>query len=786
MKWMALSALLLFSAVASAQPTPSELNQISKFEDGLKFDDMYPRRPYTGKTASVQGWSHEDRYLAYLWNPYDTRGNDLYLYDARTKKSKRLTSLEFFAKFDRDTKKAIEFIKKDDERLKKWDGLSDSEWRQERQKFKEEQEKKTKPDPSYPGVSGIEWAHKSDEFIMTFRGDLYRWKVGSDEPVRLTQTREAETNPEYLPDDSGITYRRGSSVIKIKFGSDFVRQINPELPDGRQMDNYSFSPDGNNLLIFTSKSTGAERQVDYITYRGRLPEAKKTGRGIAEDDFKTESVVYFYDVSDKSLSNVDEDPKPFEIYRWPGGEEWYDLSTNEKPWSADGTRYVFASWKRDQKEFLIMEADLKTRSMRRIYRGTSDGEHGSPGLAKPFYSQDGTSVYVLLDKSGYRHLHKIDRISGADTQITKGDFEVYPLRLAADKKSILVKSSKDDPARSNLYRVDPATGDMVDLTKNKGVYGDPVTGNVSDKMATVFNSWTKLRELVVIDGDSETTLTDSHRSEAFWKVAKLKPQLVKFKNRHGDLISTYVFTPPNMDKSKKRPLFIYVYGGPLGTGKSVNDGSFGSTDFMFNQYLANTLGYVTITIDPRGSSGYNSRFGKSNFEHPGEGQTEDLVDAVKYFTAEYNIDTTKVGITGWSFGGFQTQHAMYNAPETFTLGIAGAGPTEWQNYNNWYTGGVIGNTPKGSTDYLDKFSLTKVAKNLKSPLLLLHGIEDLNVLYNDTVHVYQKLLQAGKGDLVELALDPTGSHGLGGDIDTRDRHAIYLAFILRRWGLVKY
>ncbi len=125
---------------------------------------------------------------------------------------------------------------------------------------------------------------------------------------------------------------------------------------------------------------------------------------------------------------------------------------------------------------------------------------------------------------------------------------------------------------------------------------------------------------------------------------------------------------------------------------------------------------------------------------------------------------------------------MYTAPDVFTLGIAGAGPTEWQNYNTWYSTGVIGPVPNGKAEDLDKYSLTYLAKNLRGPLLLLHGMEDTNVLFQDTVKVYRKLLQAGKGPLVELAIDPTGGHGMGGDMDTRDRHAIYATFLAKWWG----
>ena len=155
---------------------------------------------------------------------------------------------------------------------------------------------------------------------------------------------------------------------------------------------------------------------------------------------------------------------------------------------------------------------------------------------------------------------------------------------------------------------------------------------------------------------------------------------------------------------------------------------------------------------------------------------------MRYLIDNHGVDADKVGLNGWSFGGFQTQHAMYTAPDVFRLGIAGAGPTEWQNYNTWYANTFVGDSPLGDPTELDQYSLTRLAKNLEGPLLLLHGMEDTNVLFQDTVFVYRELLNYGKGPLVELVVDPTGGHGLGGDIETLDRYQIYEAFLMKHWG----
>lgn len=546
---------------------------------------------------------------------------------------------------------------------------------------------------------------------------------------------------------------------------------------------YLISPDESKLAIMSSRSKGQDRQVDYIVYRDRFAQVRKTGRGVADDNFNTESYVFLYDLNDDPKVNPKHDGKPWEIWKWAGGEEWWETSLHENPWSPDSSKFVFGTWKRDKKELEIVEADLAARKTNVIYKGRSEGEHRTPSLAQPFYTPDGKNVVLLLDTSGWRHAHIIDPLIAGARQLTQGEFEVYPLECSPDGRWLYARSTKENLANMDIYKIDMTTGAMHRLTRQAGQYSQPEFTKDGSKFAVTHISWDSLRELYVSDGKAETRLTSSHREKDFWSVIKLKPQQFNYTNRHGQTVHGFLFLPPGHKKEEPRPLMVYVYGGPLGTGKSVTNGNFASSDYMFNMLLAHELGFITVTIDPRGQSGYSAAFGKANREAPGVAQTEDLVDGVKYLAENYGVDTSKVAINGWSFGGFQTIQCMLTAPETFTLGIAGAGPTEWQNYNTWYTGGVIGDSRAGKPEDLDKYSLTHLAGNLRNPLMLLHGIEDTNVLYQDTINLYRRLLQAGKGPLVEFVPDPTGGHGLGGDIDTRDRLKIYLSFIKRRWGL---
>lgn len=774
--------------IATVTEAPAKNDAKGKATSPLSLEELFPKKNFFGRSARGIQWSQDDRYLTYLWNAYEEKGgSDLYLYDTKTGKTRRLTSLATFIPFDRelpDIQKRYEKDKAEDARRKT---LS----KEEREKLEDEDDRKEAerktPQKEYPGISEYVWAKKGHELLFTYKGDIYRLKISDEEkatpaPIRLTRTRDSEGDIRYTKDGSGFLFRRGDGVYRVRFDSPEIVQLNPELPNNMTLQGYRLSPDETQLVIFTSRRVGPpSREVPYIVYRDRFAQARTTPRDVGDDPVRTESYVFCYDLNDDPIANPKNDGKPWEAYKRPDGEAG-DISMHERPFSPDGKQFVFASWKRDKKELTVFVADVATKKTRVVYKDTADGEHRSPAMADPFFSPDGSQIALMLEKSGYRHAYLLNPLNEGATQLTRGDFEVYPVTFTPDSKSLIVYSDREDTARMDLYRVSLPGGEMSRITDRTGVYSGFEVSHDTKKVVCQFVSWDSLPELYLLEGGKEKALTASHAPEAKERVTRLTARTFTFKNRHGHTVHGSLMLPPDWKKDQKRPLLIYVYGGPLGTTKQVTEGNFGG-DMRFNIYCAETLGYVTAVIDPRGSSGYGAVFGKANYEAPGVAQVEDLADGVKYLISEYNVDPAKVGVRGWSFGGFQTQMCLYTAPDVFTLGIAGAGPTEWQNYNNWYVGGVIGANKKA--EELDKYSLTKMAKNLKSPLLLLHGLEDTNVLAQDTIKVYRELLKSGKGPLVELVLDPTGGHGLGGDIKTKDRFAIYAGFLERRWGAYK-
>lgn len=767
-----LTPLLLLALKTSRTASPPPAPKAAE----ITLDTFFPKKSLRGKTPRGMAWSEDGRYLAYVWNPYDDHGSDLWVYDTVDSKAIRLTSIDMMADFDRELPPIIERYKKDKAEEDRRKALGEAE----RKKLEDQDEEKEKtdktPKPDYNGVTSFEWAHKTDELMFIYKGDIYRVSVATDKPSRLTNTREPEMDAHFTKDDQGFYFRRGDGLYRMRFDSSYVQELNPELPKGMTMAAYSLSPDETKLMVAANHDTAPERSVSYISYRGRFAQAMTTPRNVADDTFNTEQYLYLYDLNDDPKANPKNDGKPWQIYYWPAGKDWGQTSLAEQPWSPDSKRFVFATWKRDEKELAIQVANVDTKKTDIAFKEYHHGGHTTPGMAAPMFLPDGRIV-AMLEDSGYRHAWIVDPATQKASQLTKGDFEVYPFKVSKDGRTVWATSDMTSTTRNEVFAIDTADGRMAKLSSQLGRYDQPAIDPTEHHFAAMYTDWSTLPELYLFGGSQEKPITQSHAKGAEI-VYSLKAIPFSFQDRHGYIVHGFLYLPKDYRRSDKRPLWIYTYGGPLGTTKYAVEGQ----SISFNLYMTMRYGYITADVDPRGMSGYGGAFEAANWEQPGKPQVDDLTDAVKYLEVNYGIDENRVGINGWSFGGFQTQMCMYTAPDVFKLGIAGAGPTEWQNYNTWYTGGVIGFSELGKPDNLDRYSLTKLAKNLQGPLMLLHGMEDTNVLFQDTIHVYQALLAAGKGPLVELVLDPTGNHGLGGDIKPKQQYAIYERFLLEHWG----
>ncbi len=839
-----IAILLIILTFISTSPLAKD-EQSSK-KKSLELEKLFPKKSMFGPSARGMSFSKNGRYAAYLYRTFPNRrhGNDLWVYDFKTGKTQQITHIDMMSEFQRSARLVIEDRLKRHKPSKK-NKSKKEEKNSKKSAAKKNSSKKSQvylnisdelPDddyaPVYSGISSFVWHPTENELLLSSEGDIYHIKnINKPNLARLTKTNYNETQVRFLPDGSGYTFMANNNVVQVKFDSSFQEQLIPTLPTGEKVSRYEFSHDGRRMIIVSNKGgqQAGARKVDVIRYRNRFAKSEKISRTVSDDKVKPRQLkIYLYDIGQTNTEKseliqifeqtIDEPRDTTSLPKWSLDNQQVTFSIFDQKNS--NVHIHLASWptedelkkakekakkkytkKRNENIRKAKKKDKEERSPGKrgpkpgrkaaveivehqskiIYQFKHYGGPNTPRMIAPDFSGENNHIVFISEQSGFRHVHKIDPLYETTQQLTNGRFEVYPFQFSDDRKTLFVIAGKESAAQKMIYALDIESGKLTRLNKKRGNFSSAAVSDDGKNLIANFVTYGQLREVIVQKGKNNMkTITDSHSKEAK-QHTKIKPELFQYKNRHGHSISAKMFKPKNWKKSNKHPLLIYVYGGPLGTRHSVNDGSYSSDAYFFQMYMAQKHGYITMVVDPRGQSGYGGLFEKSNYEQVGKPQVEDLVDGVKYMKENFNINDKKVAIHGWSFGGFQTQMCLYTKPDVFQVGMAGAGPTQWENYNSWYTTGTVGPSRKGKTDQ-EKYSLIPLAKNLKGQLLLVHGMEDFNVLFQDTIAIYRALLKAGKETHVELFLDPTGGHGLGGDVKRLGRMRKYEEFLLRTIG----
>ncbi|OWQ47720.1 hypothetical protein CDL60_09980 [Roseateles noduli] len=667
---------------------------------------------------------------------------------------------------------------------------------------KKREREKLKPEDLYPGVSQFVWASKGEELVLAYRGQLLRWKAGSERAEPLLATGRTLKPVAYAPDDQFLIVQDETRVLRVRLATAGIEVINRELfnPDDEdrkfKIAQTAMSEDGRWMaLVANAPLVGADgkplpkpgRQVEIMNFNDRWATAKKVDREVSDDKRGVPSMAIYIRKVPTPGAAPERQPQP--VFTHPGGDSWFEISP--VVWARDGSVYAFTTFEREKDQFRVYLGKPGEAKPEMVLERRAPIHHELVNVMTPSFTPDSRQLVLILADNGWRQPYAMSLAAGADRSVKPlltGEFEAFQvLGFTPDAKTMFVVANKDDYAAMNVWRVDLKDGRMTALGRSPDYHRNAVVARNGQWAAAVAGNWAERPELKLLKGQAPAAgaeagklLTQSH-DPAWAQVDVLRPERFSFKNRHGDTIPAYVFKPLGWAPSDKRAAIVYTYGGPLNDRHSVETDSFQPTGYVFAMYMAAKHGYVTVTVDPRGHSNYGEKFADANWEKPGAPQTEDLEDLAAYMKANLGVDGARIGLNGWSFGGFQTQYTMYTKPDLFAAGIAGAGPTEWENYNSWYSGRTIGKVDR-TKPVLRKYSLLPLAKNLKKPLMLVHGMQDPNVLYQDTVNVYRALLESGKEGLVELFLDPDGEHALGGAVKAVGWHRKYEQFWLRNLG----
>ncbi len=388
-------------------------------------------------------------------------------------------------------------------------------------------------------------------------------------------------------------------------------------------------------------------------------------------------------------------------------------------------------------------------------------------------TSDGKSLFRTSEADGYNHIYQLF-FDGKQTQLTKGNWDVIEFYGFDEKKKTFFYASAEPGA---IYKA--IYYQSLDGKKKKAI--SSTTGTNNAQFSPGFNYFILTRS----DANTPNTFSLCDRtgkvikllednSDLKNKLAKeilSKKEFLQIKGEDGTLLNAWMIKPPNFDATKKYPVYINIYCGP---GSNTVQDEFEGANYMYHQLLAQK-GYIVFSVDPRGTMFRGATFKKSTYLQLGKLETDDLIAVAKNLQSFSYIDKDRIGIQGWSYGGFMTSLCMTKGADVFKTGISVAPVTNWRYYDNIYTERFM-RTPAENASGYDDNSPTSHASKLKGKFLLIHGSADDNVHYQNSMEFVTALVKANKQ--FDLFIYPNKNHGIYGGNTRNHLYTMMLNYTL--------
>lgn len=553
-----------------------------------------------------------------------------------------------------------------------------------------------------------------------------RWLLVRTGP-RGSQDGKRDTMPQYVTDSGYVE----------------TRQVRSKVGTGK--------PTGD-ALVLIDLTTGTKRDLDLAV----LP-------GIAEDPFKKEDPT------------AEAAPPPGPAAAEPAAPAPQNQKqANEKPknarprpvsldieWSLDGSAAAIQALSLDNKDRWIARVDLGAGAIVPLEHD-HDPAWIQRGFTRMGWLRDNSGLWFLSERDGYSGLYVRMLDAAAARRLFPGEFEVSSAQLSRDGKTVYCRANADRPTNHEFYRVDVGTGSIEQLTRMGGDNDFDLSPDESAVLITHSTTTTPPDLYIQVLGKEPARATRT-ASEKFAAIDWVEPRVVRVPSRTGRPIFSRLYLPPGgaalqgggrMVGGALRPAVLFVHGA--GYLQDAHEGwSYYVHEFMFHTLLARR-GYAVLDMDYRASAGYGRDWRTAIYSRMGTPELEDLEDGVAWLVKEHGVDPARVGVYGGSYGGFLTLMAMFQKPDLFACGAALRPVSDWAHYNGGYTANIL-DTPATNPEAYLRSSPIEFAAGLRRPLLICHGMQDDNVLFEDTVRLTQRLIELGK-DTFTVAFYPVEPH----------------------------
>ncbi|WP_404339707.1 DPP IV N-terminal domain-containing protein [Sphingomonas sp. MMS12-HWE2-04] len=623
------------------------------------------------------------------------------------------------------------------------------------------------------GIVTYGWAPDGKAILVPLDGDLYLATLDG-KTRRLTQTEAGELNPVVSPGGGYVSFVRDQNLYVQPLAGGDARQLTrdgagtvhwgeAEFVSQEEMDRrtgYWWSP-GDRLIAverFDEAPVGVVKRAAIGAEGTNVYEQRYPAAG-------TPNVLVELHVLD---------PQTGKRVKVDLGKET-DIYLARVDWAPDGKTLYVQRQSRDQKTLDMLAVDPATGKARVLFTEKS-GERSWLNLSDAYHFLPDGSLIWSSERSGYRHFYRFAK--GKWTTLTSGDWVVTDLAGVDEARGRLYfMANKDDALEQQLYTLDLAHPGRITRVTEAG-WNNAVS--MDDAATRLIVSRSNASQ------PSQTYLADTSGKRLAWvEENALKPghpyypftgshrptQYGSFKAKDGTTLYWEMITPV-LEPGKHYPVFFEHYGGP-GTGQQVMHKWGGA----LQQYLVDR-GYVYFRIDNRGSFNRGKAFEDHIYHAMGTVEVEDQVAGADYLKTLPFIDPKRITTYGWSYGGYMSIKLLEKAPGVFAAAVAGAPVTKWELYDTHYTERYLGDPNKGPKSYSSSDALQDAGK-IRDPLLLIHGMSDDNVVFENATVFAAKMQNEARP--FEMMFYPGHTHRVGGPgvsvhlwttiLDFLDRHA---------------
>lgn len=508
---------------------------------------------------------------------------------------------------------------------------------------------------------------------------------------------------------------------------------------------FEWSPDGNKIAWLRFDESGVpEYGMDIY---GSLYPARETFKYPKAGEKNAVVQLYIRDLTKKKTLKAD-----------TGTET--DQYLPRLHWTRSNEQLMVLRMNRlqNQLDFLLVESS--SGKSRVLMQETSKAwvdihEHMAVNL---YFLQDGKQFIWVSEKNGFTHVYLYQLSDGTETQITKGNWDVTDFYGIDETRKLMYFAAADrNPMERHLFSISLDGTSLKPMTLEAGTH----TASFSTGFNYYVHSYSNDQTPATItlknrEGTTVKVLEDNAKLKALLEGIQFHPKTyLKVPGASGAELNAWMIQPRDFDPSRKYPVLMYVYGGP---GSQTVKNSWEGPNAFWYQILADK-GYIVISVDNRGTGGRGSEFKMCTYKQLGRLEAEDQIAAARWISTQSWADSERLGIWGWSFGGYVTALCMTKGEGVFKTGISVAPVTNWKFYDTIYTERFLQTPQLNESGYEDN-SPVNFAKGLKGRYLLIHGSADDNVHLQNSMEFTQALIKAGKE--FDMFIYPDRNHSIYG------------------------